>query len=93
MIDDNRMQEIRKELAFGLALSPNEGTGVTVKVLALQALLDELDAAKSELERMKAALREVHEKLDLAESHFPNAPYAIFSALLEMHGLGKDTQQ
>ena len=57
---------------------------------ALPALLDELDAAKSGLERMKASLRELHEKLDIGARCFPHSPSDIFSALLEMHGLGKE---
>ncbi len=56
-------------------------------------LLDELDAARAELERMKASLREVHEKLDIGERNFPDSPCAIFSTLLEIHDLGKDAAQ
>lgn len=76
--------------AMASQYTPSLAAYFTAAIENLHALLDELDAARAEIERLKASLREVHEKLDIGERNFPDSPCAIFSTLLEIHDLGKD---
>ncbi len=70
--------------------TPSVAAYFAAAIKHLPALIDELDAARAELERMRSSLCELHEKLDIGARCFPHSPSDIFSALLEMHGLGKD---